>query len=198
MLEWVLFLSQLGLWVAVIQLYRTRSRERQNLQLAAEQRAQEESVEFDFLDTEAVTRMATIRTLLDEIEERTQRITTLESSTKTPSIPPSPTSAGEREELTAFLAPKRRLNPVPIPSQRNAEAPSSSHAAPEMSPAESRTAAPDVRGLANTGLDATSIARSTGRQREEVNLLLHLARKPGPAGSGGAGPLTNEPEGRQP
>ena len=229
MLEWVLFLSQLGLWAMVIQLYRTRAQERQNLQLAAEPLT---SIEFDFLDSEAVTRMGTIRTLLDEIEERTQRLTSPDLSNSTPSIPPIPSSAEQREELTAFLAPARKLpaegSSVPLLPQRERlgegtfsgtpswgykrEVPSAApHAtappspiqmegnSPPIPPAamgEGLDAAVDVRALAHNGLDASAIARSTGRQLEEVNLLLHLARRnDSDQGVRGAhGPLT---EGRQ-
>ena len=200
MLEWVLFLSQLGLWVMVIQLYRTRAQDRQNLQLAAEQKALEESagglpsgvgpltaVEFDFLDTEAITRMATIRTLLDEIEERAQRVTSLESATRSASISPIPSSAEEREELTAFTASsrpsiesaasRRTIEPLPLGNtSRFAVVP------PETPPHGPRSAVSEVRSLASTGLDAPAIARSTGRQLEEVNLLLHLATPPRPPG----------------
>src|SRR5688572_20419953 len=118
MLEWVLFLSQLGLWVMVIQLYRSRAQDRQNAQMLAEHKAQQESdgsealtpMEFDFLDSEAVTRMATIRTLLDEIEDRAQRLSSDQLSgalpASTPPTTPVPTSAEESEVLTAFLAPR--------------------------------------------------------------------------------------------
>ena len=189
MLDWVMFLSQLGLWVMVIHLYRTRAQERENLRFAAEQRAQEESEQFDFLDSEAVTRMATIRTLLGEIEARTQRLTTNTASTNDPSIPPNPSSADRREELTARPPRPSQWERVgvraPLPHSPSFVLPTRSpHLASPAAAGEEETAsAPKPKAnaaeehLAGSGLDASTIARSTGRQREEVNLLLHLARQ---------------------
>lgn len=226
MLEWVLFLSQLGLWVMVVQLYRSRAQDRQNAQMLVEHKAQQETegsdalttMEFDFLDSEAVTRMATIRTLLDEIEDRAQRLSSDQLSgalsASAPPIPPVPTSAEESEVLTAFLAPRAdEIEPTSVPDAPrpyllgyrtqppigDRPNPGRRTVIPEIKqpgmPApkrEEKSAAAEVRSLANTGLDAASIARRTGRQLEEVNLLLHMARKPGRDQSGGSDSPTSD------
>jgi hypothetical protein len=217
-LEWVLFLSQLGLWVMVIQLYRRRNQDRRSIEIAAGLTEVDglqvdgapaglTPLELEFLDTEAVNRMSTIRSMMDELEERIQVLQDLERAqgaapTRAPSqtdalaapseeaasTPPTPSSVDPSEALTAFLAPPRRIGephptssptlPFGHPSAARLRALGSRDESGDQPSAvqPEKEAATEVQRLAADGLDSASIARTTGRQIEEVNLLLHLAK----------------------
>src|SRR5881409_1116102 len=100
MLEWVLLISNLVLWGFVVHLYRTRAQDRETLRQLTEQQAGAEAEAFDFLDAEAVERMSTIRTLLDQIQEKAQSVVNDAPVEAGPSTPPTPLSDAPSESLS--------------------------------------------------------------------------------------------------
>jgi hypothetical protein len=181
-MDWLLFFSQLVLWALVIHLYRTRAADRRALKQQVDEQAQAESESFDFIDREAMERMSTIRTLLQEIEERSQQMAVSSALPEpVPAGPPPPPSAPSREVLTPIFtghAMKAYRRSLSTETEEDEPAATFTPSA-RPQPAPSTEPLQTVRQLAGTGLDNSSIARTTGRQREEVNLLLHLARRQG-------------------
>jgi hypothetical protein len=161
MFEWLIFLSQLALWALVINLYRTRNRTAASAQPPFET-ADSPTIPADY-DWEKVMfapgAFVAPATSLEspELERINAQLQTLVERLGPAAPEPASTTVST---FNTSAAPSPLLRGY----GQAAATPASSQRAPAEIAAERM---PDIE----------TIARNTGRQREEVGLLLHMARR---------------------